>query len=534
MTATGQDQNGVVRLVGAHVTGQLHMERARLHNGTGPALQADGLRVDTTSFLDRLVATGHGELGAVRLLGATITGQLLLRNAILYSSTGPALHADGLRVKGMTILDNLRAYGRGEVGAVVLGVAHLSGQLSMSRAKIYNETGPALQADGVQVDGSAVLDHLDAVGHYDSGAVRLLGARITDQLSLVDAVLRSNCGPSLAADKLRVEGSIVLGGLRATGHGQHGAVRLSDVHCTGRLSVRGTSNPTTLTNETGPALRGERLRVDSDVYLVGLTANGGGELASLHLPGAHIRGDLELSGSVIAAGEQRLILDLEHAHVEGRLSLFDEPFWHDVFRRPEDQQAQVLLSGFTYLAQPQQPCTQTWLQVLQTCTPRYAPQPYRQLAEACRKDGDEEQAKAVLIAQQDAFHATLDDRMARSWHRLSGVTVRYGYRPGRAFAGLIVVLVISCAIMLVATVFGLLLHPASRSSGHCGIVETIGEAVTRTMPLLRFATYGGCELTTTKPAQAVYLALLFFQALGWAFLTLFVAGFTGIIRKYGT
>ncbi|MGW0949883.1 hypothetical protein ACWD4O_46195 [Streptomyces sp. NPDC002623] len=165
--------------------------------------------------------------------------------------------------------------------------------------------------------------------------------------------------------------------------------------------------------------------------------------------------------------------------------------------------------------------------------PQYAPQPYRQLAEAYRNAGDEEQAKKVLIAQQDASRATLN-QASKAWHWVSGWTVRYGYRPGHAFAGLVGVLVVSCITIVFAESKGLLIHPSD--GRHCSVVETIGFTVNHTLPLLRFATYGSCTLTKSGSGcvQTFYLGMLLLQALGWALLTLFVAGFTGIIRKPST
>ncbi|MGW0949882.1 hypothetical protein ACWD4O_46190 [Streptomyces sp. NPDC002623] len=195
----------------------------------------------------------------------------------------------------MTSLDSLGAVGKGEHGAVRLADAHLTGQLSMSHAYLHNSDGPAFQADA-----SVFLDHMTANGNCEFGAVRIMHAHISQQLNLAEAVLKNDRGPALAGDGLRVGGSIVIGNLKATGTGEHGAVRFLDAHFSGRLSTRGTKRiEASLTNTGGgPALRAERLRVDSDVVLDGLTATGHSELATLHMPGSQIAGDLTVDGSV--------------------------------------------------------------------------------------------------------------------------------------------------------------------------------------------------------------------------------------------
>jgi hypothetical protein len=61
--ANGTSPDGTVRLVGAHIGGQLDMSSAILTNNSGPALSADGLQVDAGLILtDRFKATGvdHG------------------------------------------------------------------------------------------------------------------------------------------------------------------------------------------------------------------------------------------------------------------------------------------------------------------------------------------------------------------------------------------------------------------------------------------------------------------------------------------
>src|SRR5207344_134320 len=98
-TATGTGPSGAVRLLGAHIDGQLNYTGASLRNDSGPALTADGLEVDRgMSLTGGFSATGAGELGAVRLPGAHIGGQLNCEGASLSNDSGPALTADSLQV----------------------------------------------------------------------------------------------------------------------------------------------------------------------------------------------------------------------------------------------------------------------------------------------------------------------------------------------------------------------------------------------------------------------------------------------------
>jgi hypothetical protein len=152
----GFEAAGAVRLAGASIEGrQLAMRGAKL-TGTDPggrALVADGMRVTGGVFLE-----GFEAAGAVRLLAASIEGQLLMRGAKLTGtdSDGRALVADGMRVTGGVVLDG----GFEAAGAVRLLGASIEGQLLMRGAKLTgtDSNGQALVADGMRVTGDVDLD----------------------------------------------------------------------------------------------------------------------------------------------------------------------------------------------------------------------------------------------------------------------------------------------------------------------------------------------------------------------------------------
>jgi hypothetical protein len=119
-TATGAGGLGTVRLVGAYIGGYLDFRGARLSNATGPALAADNLKVDQGVYLrGGFTATGAGGLGTVRLLGAHIGGQLNFAAARLTNKTGPALDARNLTV-GSDLIFTGQFTARGNADGVVL------------------------------------------------------------------------------------------------------------------------------------------------------------------------------------------------------------------------------------------------------------------------------------------------------------------------------------------------------------------------------------------------------------------------------
>jgi hypothetical protein len=180
-TIIGHAKRGAVRLPGARIGGQLSCTGATLGNDFGPALYAESLQVGQGMFVDNgFTATGAGEAGAVRLTGAHIGGQLSCTGATLGNKSGPALSADRLQVEeGMFLSNGFTAAGAGEMGAVRLLGARISGNLECDGAHLVNESGSALYTHGLQVDGDMLLTGgFTATGAGDGVAIDVRGTRV--------------------------------------------------------------------------------------------------------------------------------------------------------------------------------------------------------------------------------------------------------------------------------------------------------------------------------------------------------------------
>ncbi|GLY97910.1 hypothetical protein [Actinoplanes sp. NBRC 103695] len=178
--ATSTSEQGTVRLIGAHIGGQLNCGGAALRNTTGPALNADGLSVAQGVLLQRgFTATSTSEQGTIRLIGAA-TSALHCAGARLENTAGPALDGDNLQVKRDIGLDRgFIATGVSDEGAVVLTGAHVGGLLDCSAARMANTGGPALHANGLRVDQDLILD--DGFSAATAGCpvtLTLAGARV--------------------------------------------------------------------------------------------------------------------------------------------------------------------------------------------------------------------------------------------------------------------------------------------------------------------------------------------------------------------
>jgi hypothetical protein len=157
-TATSASEQGTVRLLGAHIGGTLDCSGARLENTAGPALEADHLQVDRDVALDSgFTATSASEQGAVQLPGAHIGGVLYCGGARLENTAGPALNADGLRVDQDVLLgDGFTATGAGGQAVLVLTGVRIGGTFRLDTDRVTRmapDQGSLIELDGLTYSG---------------------------------------------------------------------------------------------------------------------------------------------------------------------------------------------------------------------------------------------------------------------------------------------------------------------------------------------------------------------------------------------
>ena len=156
-TATGAGRAGAVRLFNASVGGNLECDGAVLRNDSGPALQAEGLRVGQAMYLRHgFTAAGAGSGGAVRLIQAHVGAQLDFAEADVRDDSGPALLARGLQVElAMYLHDNFAATGGGDGVTVDLSAARVNGMLVVDLKQLVHRTDPRRR---IAVDGLTYAD----------------------------------------------------------------------------------------------------------------------------------------------------------------------------------------------------------------------------------------------------------------------------------------------------------------------------------------------------------------------------------------
>jgi hypothetical protein len=197
---------GEVRLLGATIGGNLDCIGGRFENINGHALSADLVRVRGTVNL----SNGFHAKGEVRLLGATIGGNLACKGGQFENPIGRALSADRLRVRGdINLVQGFHA--KGEVR--LLG-ATIGSDLDCRGGRFVNSGGVSLSADGVRVRGSVSLRE----GFHAQGEVRLIGASIGGDLNCTGGRFKNPEAVAIAAESAHIAGNLFLsGGFQAQG-----------------------------------------------------------------------------------------------------------------------------------------------------------------------------------------------------------------------------------------------------------------------------------------------------------------------------
>jgi hypothetical protein len=491
-------------------------------------LLADDAVVDGSVLLWR----GFTCTGLVSFVGARIGGKLDLSRAVLAGGAGAALVADRITLGGDLLLDDAVGTGAAPGGTLQLTGARIAGRLSARRLRLTNPAGPGLAAASLHVTDMVDLSRgIEVRGSGPDGAVRLVGARI-GSLSLGRARLENPDGWALSAHYLDLGGTLYLDGVTATG-----GIRLSGGRLLGGLTLQSA-----IVDGAGrEALDATRLQVGQAVRLSGAVLRTTGDVAAVDLRSARIAGDLDLRHTRVAnPGE--VALRLNTATVEGRAILSElvverggldfrdsavGAFQDDPASALPDEDGFVELSGLTYRGVPGHPGVTVrerlaWLDRM----PAYAAQPYRQLAAAYQGAGHEDEARRVLVAQQQHLHRSLAG-WTRLRHRLFGLTLQYGYQPVRAVALLAAVLAVAVGLFL-----GLSAGTSTPAGTQCPAVDRIGLAVDSAIPLVSTGAADRCQLTTgTASGQALAAAGWLFTLLGWATATLVVAGYSGWVRR---
>jgi hypothetical protein len=160
--------NGEVALIGVKISGSLHCEQGFFINRSKDAMSADCIKVENNVFL----RDGFKARGKVRLVGAIIGGDLVceggqIQNMGKDNHAAEALVAEMMKIGGSVFLRKFKAEGQ-----VNLMATRVVGNFECSGCHLNNPNGLALNAEGINVEGSvAFIKDLKI-----EGEVKMMGA----------------------------------------------------------------------------------------------------------------------------------------------------------------------------------------------------------------------------------------------------------------------------------------------------------------------------------------------------------------------
>jgi hypothetical protein len=515
--------------------------------GTRLDLAGDG-RVDHESM---------NEWGPARTVRAAVLRQLLVEPQ-------RPVHSKGVRLRGARISGRLDLESATVRCPLLLEDCYLDGPESvvldyatvhlivLSRCRVVG---------GLTADLLVVTKGLDLGGSAFEGVVRLLGAEITGQLSFRGAKLTGTDveGNALVGDGMKVGSNVLLD----QGFSAAGAVRLPNAEITGPLSCSGAK--LTGIDDYGNALVGDLMRVSGSVFLdKGFSAAGAVSVAgaaiggSLSLDGAELAKPIAVQASGVRIGGQLAwaprwpvqgLVDLERAAMH---RLDDDWSLPDAHWPPAGQ---LRLAGFTYDGLGGEHKA-SWRQRLDwirrshttataTTPTAFAAQPYEQLAQVYRQAGQETEARQVAIARRSDLrrYASLT-RTQKLGNWLLDKTIRHGYQPLRTIGLLVAVYAAVLLVFWGAQHDDSVIVPAKDTktitpvptAQHCSpaypCFYPAGYAVDVVVSIVNL---GQAEHWRPDGHAAWGSACLgvawVATGLGWAFTTLAVAGYTGLVRK---
>lgn len=426
-----------LRLAGARVTGELDLSHAPVQHpvefedclfDAGIILEEAStrsvkLRGCFAPVLDVTRVDLRGELqaqgcrfGWLSLYGAHISEVELsgshLGHHFKPPPNGVALYGDLLTVDGTMHCHDVQI-----AGQVRLIGAHIAGRLELDGARIVNDHGPAISADGLAVDNGLFC----RAGHKDdhraftaTGEIGMSGARIRGGLVLDGARLSNPDDATLAADQISVDGGLFC--REITSQGQ---IRLRSARVTGLFTLATAD----LCNPKGIALNAERLIVDGGVFCHdGFKSNG-----EIRLRGAQVTGQLDLGATPLWGRADLLERELWASVIAGGIDLR----YAQVGMLRDEIAAwptEIRLDGLRYEGLSPPLAADQRLGWLARDPDGYQPQPYEQLAAFYRRIGHDEDVRRVLLVKQRRRRKQLNPA-GKLWGFLQDGLVGYGYRP---------------------------------------------------------------------------------------------------------
>lgn len=249
---------GRILAEGARIRGSLKLDNATVAGDAALALRLDEITVDTDLSAKYLTCAGP-----VRLNGANIGAILEMTGCMLSQPGDVALNLGNARIGRAMLMSDATIKGQ-----LRLPSAYCGGIALLSRTKITDVAGTAIEAEGFEATGDGYFQH----GFEAEGGVVLVGAKFGGVLSFRGSKLHSkDRTPALQCGGMQVSRGLYL----THGFRSEGEVRLIGVKIGGHLDLVGMaadSGPLSLYHAAVATIRdGKPDGWPSEVLIDGLT-----------------------------------------------------------------------------------------------------------------------------------------------------------------------------------------------------------------------------------------------------------------------
>jgi sRNA-binding regulator protein Hfq len=551
----GFEADGDVELYSTVINGSLECDGGKFHNPGKIALNLEA----ATASGEVLLWNNFEADGEVRLYSVVVNGTVDCDGSQFRNPSGVALNLDDAKIGSVLLRNGFEADGE-----VRLYNAVVSGSLDCAGGHFHNPSAVALNVESAKI-GSIFLRY----GFNAEGTVSLHGAKIAGNLEcdkgrfLGDNEAQSKgTGYAIEGDEIDVDGGVYLrSGFRAVG-----VVWLRGAKIGGNLECSGGHflNPGGLAFvATGANIQGS---VNLNEYLDDhFEANG-----SLDFQGSQAGHDFILAN---VRSPETLILDLRSAKVKALENLANS--W--------PRQDNLLLHGFVFDELRTEAAWDAETQInwirLQSHD-RFFSQPYEQMAAVFRTMGRQEEAVKVMIEKNKAagpdaiardWNVIVKDVQAGSqaknlgywwkaletalqglwdlfWYNFFGPFIGYGYRPWRALLLSLIIITIGRFLFKKGYVAKILI-PTDDNVSRPRLRGTYPKfnawiySLETFVPLVKLGVgeywrpnaNGGArlrigKLLPVKMGGLLRLYLWFHIIAGWVLTTLWVGGFTGLLK----
>ncbi|QUY42132.1 hypothetical protein [Acaryochloris marina] len=521
--------NGGLSIFGTSVNGSIECCRSIIFGDSHiNAILATNICVKGSVRLDNACAFGR-----VSFHGSNIGNSFSLDNAFLVKLNSTALDMGQSKIKGVALLGKQFL----SIGEVNFNESHIGGNLGCDNGKFFNPDGYSLSVE--QANVSSVFLR---TGFQSSGQIRLIGTTIRGSLDCHEGQFK--CGSedcpqyAILAQNTDIKGSVFLN----QDFKVIGGISLNGAKVGANISCRGG----TFNCPKGSAICAQQILVNGSVLLTkGFLAIG-----KIDFSYANISNAFELKEVDKPEGMFLYFLSAKIQTLADR-----EDSWPSKDR--------LFLDGLVYdkihVESPRD--SQSRLQWLALQPSKvFSPQPYEQLAKVFKESGFEQSASEVLIRKQDNLRAYGDlSYWARVWNFILGHTIAHGYRPNR-------VLVFALKFVFIGTIVFSLGSPdwgASKIMSPAQVrpfesINSLAVEVSRNYPVFNPLIYSldtfvpiidlhqqkywlpnsnkEAELPPNSfmrrlPGSLVRWYLWIHITVGWIVTSLWVAGFTGLVRR---